>query len=291
MNLYQHLSEEAQDYVDQIRDRLQAEAAKPLTVAVMGQTGVGKSSLINALFDTRLPTDPVRPCTMEPAEVTVESKSARHPLTFVDLPGVGESAAADPRYFTMYRRFLDAADVVLWAVHADSRSLAGDVALIHRLLNGAPDLGKITFVLTKADLVHADPWIVPLEAGLPARVTVQPGPATADLLAQKIRFVRETFGATPAAGSDEVVLPIACSSVLRYNLAGVMTAVVDRLNALAIRRLIPHLRIDELDLADAQDVLATTDVMVLDLQRRAALRFADLVAGALAAPVPVGGEQ
>jgi len=163
--------------------------------------------------------------------------------------------------------------VVLWAVHADSRSLAGDVALL-RGLHRDTDLSKITFVLTKADLVHADPWIVPLDGGLPARVNVQPGPATAALLARKCAFVRDTFGATGAA-------PLACSSVLRYNLTGVMTAVVERLDDLAIGRLNAHLHIDELDRADAGEVLATTDVMVLDRRRPAALRFGDLVAEAL----------
>jgi predicted GTPase len=39
------------------------EKKAPLKVSVMGQTGVGKSSLINALFNTKLDTDPVRPAT------------------------------------------------------------------------------------------------------------------------------------------------------------------------------------------------------------------------------------
>jgi predicted GTPase len=284
--------DETQEYIDEVRARLQAEADKPLFVAVMGQTGVGKSSLINALFDTRLPTDPVRPCTTEPTEVTVTSTSSGHPLTFVDLPGVGESAAADPNYLAMYRRYLDLADVVIWALHADSRSLASDGAWIEQLLNegpaGSTNLSKITFVLTKADLVHIDPWIVPLTAGMPTQARVQPGPATADLLSQKCLFVRETLE-TPLADRDDANPPIACSSVLRYNLTAVMRAVVDRLDDLAIRRLTPHLDIDGLDRSDASDVLVRANLMVLDLKRRTALRFDDLVTAAIDAPMPVGG--
>ena len=41
------------------------ELQETLQVSVMGQAGVGKSSLINALFDTHLNTDPVRAGTTE----------------------------------------------------------------------------------------------------------------------------------------------------------------------------------------------------------------------------------
>jgi predicted GTPase len=285
MNTDPMVPDKTQGLLDKVHDRLQAEADKPLLVAVMGQTGVGKSSLINALFDTALPTDPVRPCTTEPTEVTVTSVAAEHPLTFVDLPGVGESATADPRYLAMYRHYLQIADVVIWALHADSRSLAGDVAWIEQLL-GEPlnghrsDLAKITFVLTKADLIHTDAWIVPLSDGLSAQVRVQPGPATAALLAQKCARVEEVL-MSHIKGHGGRGSPVACSSVLRYNLTAVMAGVVENLDDLAIRRLTPHLDVDGLDRSAAEDVLATADLMAVDLTRAAVLRFADLVGAAV----------
>jgi putative ribosome biogenesis GTPase RsgA len=46
---------------EDLRRRIEAEQRKPLVVVVAGQTGVGKSSLINALFGTQLEVDDVRP--------------------------------------------------------------------------------------------------------------------------------------------------------------------------------------------------------------------------------------
>src|SRR6476661_2745389 len=76
-------------------------ANAPFIVAVIGQTGVGKSSLINALFNTDLKTDPVKPTTMTVEKVVV--KGNKGDLWFYDLPGIGESSEADQRYLEDYK--------------------------------------------------------------------------------------------------------------------------------------------------------------------------------------------
>lgn len=148
----------------QIRDQILAESGKPLTVAIMGQTGVGKSSLLNALFGTSLQVGDVRPTTKIPEPVTVPG-STGHSLTFWDMPGIGESTRADRAYLAMYRQKLSESDVVLWAIHADSRSTLFDALALEAMLAGSSVaqrralIGKLTFVLTKADLITPPPWI------------------------------------------------------------------------------------------------------------------------------------
>jgi hypothetical protein len=67
--------------------------------------------------------------------------------------------------------------------------------------------------------------------------------------------------------------------------------VIDHLDDLAIRRLTPHLDIDGLDRSDADDVLASADLMALDLNRRVALSLRDLVDAAIVRPLPSGGAR
>ena len=66
---------------------------RPVSIAVFGQTGVGKSSLLNALFDLTLETSDSEPCTKEPMYVDLYSNSQT--LRFIDIPGWGEQQIID----------------------------------------------------------------------------------------------------------------------------------------------------------------------------------------------------
>jgi len=143
---------------------IKEESNKPFIVSIMGQTGVGKSSLLNALFEANLPTDKVRPCT-KTIDRVVAKGTTKHELWFYDLPGIGESSEADDEYLEDYKQKLLESDVVLWAIHADIRSVTFDFNSLQKILASFEAavqgdlLGKITFVLTKADLLSPPPWI------------------------------------------------------------------------------------------------------------------------------------
>jgi GTP-binding protein EngB required for normal cell division len=168
---------------------------KPLTVSVMGQTGVGKSSLINALFGTQFKTSAVQPCTKEIEEHIERDESGRE-LRFYDLPGIGEASADNEIYLKAYRQKLEESDVVLWAIHADNRSFTFDLNALRQILEGfSPEqqgqaFSKITFILTKVDLLKVDPWIlfVQDENGI-----FTPGPKTKELLAEKVDYCQAHF--------------------------------------------------------------------------------------------------
>lgn len=173
---------------------VKAAAVKPFVVSVMGTTGTGKSSLINALFGTDLKTDPVRPCTKEAQTVRVDGSGGSH-LLFHDLPGIGEAGTADESYIEQYRIKLLESDVVLWAIHADNRSVTFDQQALDRILGHTPAervalMSKLTFVLTKVDLLTPTPWVFSKSGN---RGMFAALPPTAELLAEKERYFQDSF--------------------------------------------------------------------------------------------------
>lgn len=189
------MSFDIQRLVDLVTQKIKEETEKPFVISIMGQTGVGKSSLINALFGTKLKTDPVRPCTKEIERIVVQGNDG-YELWFYDLPGIGESNKADPEYLDQYREQLMVSDVVIWAFHADSRSVTFDLNSLQRILQPLDKtqrvqlMSKITFVLTKVDLLTPPPWILGKVAddGIFA-----PAKETKYLLAQKAAYYQEVF--------------------------------------------------------------------------------------------------
>ncbi|MGQ0775057.1 MAG: GTPase family protein, partial [Pseudonocardiales bacterium] len=159
-----NLGQLTHDQREKIQREVRTESIKPLSVVVMGQTGVGKSSLLNSLFCTNLTVGDFKPTTTEPEPITVQG-STGHPLIFWDMPGIGESEQADDRYLALYREKLIESDVVLWAIHADTRSTLLDSNALRAILSDSPLdeqrtlMAKLTFVLTKADLLTPSPWI------------------------------------------------------------------------------------------------------------------------------------
>ncbi|MTJ55885.1 hypothetical protein FJR38_26100 [Anabaena sp. UHCC 0253] len=170
-------------------------ANAPFIVAVIGQTGVGKSSLINALFGTDLKTDAVKPCTMAVEKVVVKGNKGGE-MWFYDLPGIGESVSADARYIEDYKQKLLEADVVLWCLHCDNRSVTFDVTALQKILSSfsaekqAQLMSKITFVLTKADTLVNPPWIL---AKMDKWGMFAPSKTTREILDKKAAYYQETF--------------------------------------------------------------------------------------------------
>lgn len=137
--------------------------AKPPTVAVIGLSGVGKSSAINAMFGTALKTSAtVRGTTQFEtvrARLTIQRGEGAGGVGYLrvyDAPGLGEDRRMDPSYLRMYEEYLPRCDIALWIVAARNRALALDQAYLERL---APLLSdKVVFGLSQVDLVDPNDW-------------------------------------------------------------------------------------------------------------------------------------
>ncbi len=176
-----------------IQDQYRIEENKPLVVSIMGQTGVGKSSLINSLFNVSFETHDFKPCTKEPEKHILRTDDGFE-LWFWDMPGIGESSEADSEYIEMYKAKIRDSDVLIWAVHSDSRSVTFEVDSLWRLVRSMPEdergnfISKTAFILTKADTVVLDPWIAQVDG---KNAIFAPSAKTQELLESKADYFAE----------------------------------------------------------------------------------------------------
>ena len=120
--------EDEQNLIDTIRRELNK---KPPTIGLIGVSGVGKSSTVNAMFKTDLAISHVVACTKafekKDLEVTMKEgvgKGQVVHLRVIDAPGLGEDIKLDPKYLSMYRDHLPECDVNLWVITARNRAIA-----------------------------------------------------------------------------------------------------------------------------------------------------------------------
>ncbi|MFJ5360460.1 GTPase family protein [Pectobacterium sp. CHL-2024] len=134
-----------QRVIDHIEQLIQYEPV----IGIMGKTGVGKSSLCNALFQGEVsPVSDNSACTRQ--ALTFRLSSGQRSILFVDLPGVGESEDRDRDYVALYQHWLPRVDIVLWLLKADDRALSIDQH-VYRTVIGERYRDKILFVLNQVD--------------------------------------------------------------------------------------------------------------------------------------------
>ena len=123
-------------------------------VGVFGKTGVGKSSLCNAMFGQDVcPISDVEACTRNPQEVLLQMGGRK--ITLLDVPGAGESEERDREYAELYSKLLPELDVVLWVIKADDRALSSDEAFFKQIVKPHVEQGKVFFfVLNQCDKIE-----------------------------------------------------------------------------------------------------------------------------------------
>ena len=143
---------------DQLNNRLNYEPK----IGVFGKTGVGKSSLCNAIFGQDIcPISDIKACTREPQEIflSVGSKG----LKLLDVPGVGESGERDKEYDELYRKLLPELDLILWVLKGDDRAFSSDEQFYKKIVRPYIQAGKPFFiVINQVDKIEPfRDWDVP----------------------------------------------------------------------------------------------------------------------------------
>jgi uncharacterized protein len=140
-----------------IRKRVRLEP--PPRIALIGDTGVGKSTTLNALFNagqevghTKATTTVERGISVRIGPVEAENGE----LVVYDMPGLNESLATRDQHLATYARVLADVDVALWVLPAPHRPMETVQSFLRedlrRINSGLVD--RVVFALNKVDMVH-----------------------------------------------------------------------------------------------------------------------------------------
>jgi len=194
-----------------INQRIAAILSYEPRIGFFGKTGVGKSSLCNALFGKDLfAINDVEACTRNPQEslLGLDQKG----IKLVDVPGVGESGERDAEYAELYASLLPELDVILWVLKADDRAFTSDEVFYTTIVKPHLDQGKpFFFVLNQVDKM--EPF---REWDMQAR---EPGPRQLVNITRKIQDVSSRF-AIPTSRC----IPVSANE--KYNLMTLVNEIV-----------------------------------------------------------------
>lgn len=133
--------------------------SEPVRIAVIGESGVGKTSTINALFKTNLPISHFGSCTQN-AEVVKTTTPSGVPIEIIDMPGLWAGEAETQKHWETYKQVLPGVDCAIWIISAGDRALQGmqnALKIISTFLE--PDIvNHIVFGVNKSEHMHPEDW-------------------------------------------------------------------------------------------------------------------------------------
>ena len=106
---------------------------KPFRVAVVGQSGVGKSTTLNAVFGLDNYTSAIAEGTTDIEEKTFPMRDGFN-LSIYDMPGLGCDIDKDVEYENMYKKVLPNCDVIVYIINAHSKDLGEDCRLLRDVI-------------------------------------------------------------------------------------------------------------------------------------------------------------
>lgn len=123
-------ADERQQVLDAINKEI---TERPFKVAVVGQSGVGKSTTLNAVFGLKNFTSDVAEGTTDIEEKKFEMRDG-FSLSIYDMPGIGYDIDKDVEYERMYAKILPECDVIVYIISAHSKDIGEDCRILREVI-------------------------------------------------------------------------------------------------------------------------------------------------------------
>lgn len=181
-------------------------------IGIFGDSGVGKSSLCNALFGRPIAKiSNVLACTRNFQEIPISAKNGSG-MVLVDVPGIGENIARHKEYMELYKNMAPDLDLILWAIKADDRKYQSSLEVYKEILS-IKDCCDIIFVITQSDKMEpVDEWYENKKTKL--------GKEQESNIKEKIIDISKTFNVRP-----DYIVPVSASG--RLNLVALINKIVE----------------------------------------------------------------
>ena len=209
-------SREFSQVVEAIRDEIQ----RPFTVALIGETGTGKTSLLNSLFDLDYQISDNRPCTEDPN--IFDKRIGDGMLRFIDLPGYGEFSDVDSSRMKMWNEHLQSADIIVMTTYSISRSIDKDLSWIREIYSEGFPKNMIIAATHSDRLMVRDGWMISLSG---ETVITQPSMNIKELIKRKKNFFQERI----TDFSNTSVPVVFCSSKSGFGLLNLTKEIYQRI--------------------------------------------------------------
>ncbi|MBQ4407466.1 MAG: 50S ribosome-binding GTPase [Bacteroidales bacterium] len=106
---------------------------KPFRVAVIGQSGVGKSTTLNSVFGLKNYTSNLAEGTTEIVEKIFPLRDG-FKLSIYDMPGLNNDVDKDIEYEKLYKKILPDCDVIVYIINAHSRDFGEDCRILKEVV-------------------------------------------------------------------------------------------------------------------------------------------------------------
>lgn len=182
-----------------------------ISVIVIGKSGYGKSTTLNRIVGSELfRTSCTEACTKDLYAAMYKLGGTDDYFALCDLPGVGESAETDKRYYQWYRDMLEKASCAVYMLRADQRDFSLDLNVYNSIFEKDFRRKNVVTAINYADKIE------------PISRTAEISYAQKCNLAKKENTVKKLFG------TDNVVT---FSADTGYNFDKLMSAIADAVKA------------------------------------------------------------